>query len=75
MRLLRSQGSVSRKSNGDVSIRGQILPGTNIADIGDIIDIVHLTPSKISSPQRELFLNTLAKASIPETLVKNKAAL
>ena len=75
LRLLRSQGSdlVSWKSNGDVSIHGQILPGTNIADL--VSDIVRSTPSKIRSPQRALFLNTLAEASIPETLVKNKAAL
>ena len=55
LRLLRSQGSdlVSWKSNGDVSIHGQILPGTNIADL--VSDIVRSTPSKIRSPQLALF--------------------
>ena len=71
LRLLRSQGS--DVITGDVSIHVQILPGTNIADL--VSDIVCSTPSKISSPQRAHFVNTLAEASIPKTLVKNKAAL
>ena len=49
------------------------LTGTNIIDL--VGDVVRSASSKTSAPQRERFLNALAEANVPETLVKNKAAL
>lgn len=75
MQLLRKHGDdvVSWTRNGEVSIRGQRLHGTNIVDL--IGDVVRSTPSKMIAPQREQFLSALADANVPETLVKNKTAL
>ena len=75
LRLLRAHGDdvVSWTRNGEVSIRGQRLRGTNIVDL--VGDVVRSTPSKTIAPQRERFLSALADANVPETLVKNKAAL
>ena len=56
-----------------MSIHGQRLRGTNIVDL--IGDVVRSSPSKFIAPQREQFLNALADANVPETLVKNKTAL
>ena len=56
-----------------VQIHGQRVRGANIADL--VSDVVRSTPSKTSAPERERFLSALAKANVPETLVKNKSAL
>ena len=56
-----------------MSIRGQRLRGVNIVDL--VGDVVRTTPSKSMPPQREQFLNALAEANVPETLVKNRMAL
>ena len=73
IRLLRSHDIVSWTPQGDVSIRGQRLRGVNIVDL--IGDVVRTTPSRSMPPQREQFLNALAQANVPETLVKNRMAL
>ena len=75
IRILRSHGNnvVSWTPQGDVSIRGQRLRGVNIVDL--VGDVVRTTPSKSMPPQREQFLNALAEANVPETLVKNRMAL
>ena len=73
IRLLRSHDVVSWTPQGDVSIRGQRLRGVNIVDL--VGDVVRTTPSKSMPPQREQFLNALAQANVPETLVKNRMAL
>ena len=75
MRLLREHGDdvVSWTQNGNVSIHGQRLRGTNIVDL--VGDVVRLLPSKGIAPQRERFLTALADVNVPETLVKNKTAL
>ena len=75
MQLLRAQGDgvVSWTKNGEVQIRGQRVRGTNIVDL--VSDVVRSTPTKTSAPERERFLNALADANVPETLVKNKNAL
>ena len=56
-----------------MSIRGKRLRGLNIVDL--VGDVVRTTPSKSMPPQREQFLNALAQANIPKTLVKNRMAL
>ena len=75
IRILRSHGNnvVSWTPQGDVSIRGQRLRGVNIVDL--VGDVVRTTPSRSMPPQREQFLNALAEANVPETLVKNRMAL
>ena len=69
----RGDGTVTWKEDGEVMIRGEPLTGTNIVDL--VGDVVRSASSKTSVPQRERFLNALAEANVPETLVKNKAAL
>lgn len=62
---------ISWTPNGEVSIRGKRLPGTNIADlVGDVI-----RPTKTAMPERERFLDALAETNTPETLIRNKTAL
>ena len=75
IRILGLHGNnvVSWTPQGDVSIRGQRLRGVNIVDL--VGDVVCTTPSKSMPPQREQFLNALAEANVPETLVKNRMAL
>ena len=75
IRLLRSHGNdlVSWTPQSDVSIRGQHLRGVNIVDLFG--DVVRVTPSKSMPPPPEQFVNALAEANIPETLIKNRAAL
>ena len=76
MRLLRAHGDdvVSWTPNGEVSIRGQRLRGTNIVDlVGDVLR----SPRSLKNvtPQHNQFLAALADANIPETVIKNNAAL
>ena len=73
IRLLRSHDVVSWTPQGDVIIRGQRLRGVNIVDL--VGDVVRTTPSRSMPLQREQFLNALAQANVPETLVKNRMAL
>ena len=75
LRLLRAHGDevVSWTRNGEVSIHGQRLRGTNIVDL--IGDVVRSSPSKAIALQRERFLSVLVEANVHETLVKNKTAL
>ena len=56
-----------------MSIRGQRLRGVNIVHL--VGDVVRTPPSKSIPPQREQYLNALAQANVPETLVKNRMAL
>ena len=72
MKYLRDQGNVSWTREGEVSIDGEPLKGTNIIDLVD--DVVNRT-KPYSNPQLNPFLNAMARANIPETLVKNKTAL
>ena len=73
IRLLRSHDVVSWTPQGDVIIRGQRLRGVNIVNL--VGDVVRTTPSRSMPLQREQFLNALAQANVPETLVKNRMAL
>ena len=75
LNTLRERGddTVTWTEDGEVRIRGEPLTGTNIVDL--VGDVVRSASSKTSAPQRERFLNALAEANVPETLVKNKAAL
>ena len=72
MKYLRDQGNVSWTREGEVKIDGEPLKGTNIIDLFD--DVVNRT-EPYSNPQLNPFLNAMARANIPETLVKNKTAL
>ena len=72
MKYLRDQGNVSWTREGEVNIDGEPLKGTNIIDLVD--DVVNRT-KPYSNPQLNPFLNAMARANIPETLVKNKTAL
>ena len=69
----RGDDTVTWTKDGEVKIRGEPLTGTNIIDL--VGDVVRSASSKSSAPQRERFLNALAEANVPETLVKNKKAL
>ena len=69
----RGDDTVTWTKDGEVRIRGEPLTGTNIVDL--VGDVVRSASSKSSAPQRERFLSALAEANVPETLVKNKAAL
>ena len=75
LQILQTQGDgiVSWTRNGDIEIHGQRVRGANIVDL--VSDVVRLTPSKTSAPERERFLSALAKVNVPETLVMNKSAL
>ena len=72
MKYLRDQGNVSWTCEGEVNIDGDPLKGKNIIDLVD--DVVNRT-KPYSNPQLNPFLNAMARANIPETLVKNKTAL
>ena len=72
MKYLRDQGNVSWTREGEVNIDGEPLKGTNIIDLID--DVVTRT-KPYSNPQLNPFLNAMARANIPETLVKNKTVL
>lgn len=73
MRRLHENGNVvSWSPSGEVTIGGQRLAGSNIADlVGDV-----LRARKIGEvPGRERFLRALAEINAPEELVRNKGAL
>ena len=70
-RLRGQQDVISWTPNGEVSIRGELLPGAHISDlVGDI-----LRQRKAAVPGRERFLRALASINTPEDLVRNKSAL
>lgn len=74
MNMLRSHDDViSWSPNGEVSIRGKRVPGTNVVDL--VGDVLRPSTSKTIAPQREQFLSALADVNIPETVIKNKGAL
>ena len=76
IRLLRAHGDdvVSWTPNGEVSIGGQRLRGTNIIDlVGDVLRSPR--SSKTVSAQHDQFLAALADANVPETVIKNNVAL
>ena len=67
---------VSWSRKGEVSVRGRRLPGTNIVDlVGDVLRTVPSKRTTTLSPQRDEFLTALADANVPETVIKNRAAL
>ena len=72
MQRLRGNGDIiSWSPNGEVSIKGERLVGSNIADlVGDV-----LRSRKQAAPERDRFLKVLATLNAPEELVQNKAAL
>ena len=68
---------ISWSSNGEVSIRGRRLEGSNIADL--VGDVMRSSSSKSSSkrenPNRVAFIDALVEMNAPETLIKNRNAL
>ena len=76
LQYLRKHGSnvISWNPNGDVSIYGSNLQGTNIVDL---IDDVFQTSrhSKHVNTSRKLFLSALGDVNVPETLIRNEMAL
>ena len=69
---------ISWSPNGEVSIRGRRLEGSNIADL--VGDVMRSSSSKASSsrkenPNRVAFIDALAEMNAPETLIKNRDAL
>ena len=75
MRVLRSHGSdlVSWTADGDVSIHGEPLKRVNFTDL--LSGVVRSRPSKNIPPPYGKFLEALAEANIPESIIKNKTAL
>ena len=75
MRVLRSYGGdlLSWTADGDVSINGEPLRRVNFTDL--LSGVVRSRPSKNIPPPYEKFLKALAKANIPESVIKNKTAL
>ena len=63
-------------SNGEVSIHGKRLEGSNIVDLVD--DVMRSSTAKTlkrENPNRTEFINALVEMNTPETLIKNKNAL
>lgn len=70
-RIKENDGVISWESNGEVSIHGKKLVGSNITDlVGDVI-----RQTKEENLDREPFLRVLAELNTPEVLIKNKSAL
>lgn len=62
---------ISWAPNGEVTIDGKPLLGSNISDfIGDVLRL-----KKDAVPERDKFLQVLAKANVPDEFVRNKKAL
>ena len=68
---------ISWSPNGEVSIRGRRLEGSNIADL--VGDVMRSSSSKSSlrkeNPNRVAFIDALAEMNAPDTLIKNRDAL
>ena len=63
-------------TNGEVSIRGRRLEGSNIADlVGDVMRSSSSKSSKRENPNRVAFIDALVEMNAPETLIKNRDAL
>ena len=62
---------ISWTPSGAVTINGEQLPGTHIADL--VGDVVRATPTAM--PERDRFLRVLAELNTPEALIKNRVAL
>ena len=63
-------------TNGEVSIHGKRLEGSNIVDLVD--DVMRSSTGKVSkknNPNRNAFIDALVEMNAPETLIKNKNAL
>ena len=63
-------------TNGEVSIRGKKLEGSNIVDLVD--DVMRSSTAKMpkkNNPNRNAFIDALVEMNAPETLIKNKNAL
>ena len=75
LQYLRKHGRevISWNSNGDVSMYGSNLHGTNIIDLIDVVQT--LQSSKHPTDLRERFLTALGDVNVPETLIKNEMAL
>ena len=76
LQYLRKHGRdvISWNSNGDVSMYGSNLHGTNIIDLID--DVLQTSQSsKHVNDLRERFLTALGDVNVPETLIKNEMAL
>ena len=62
-------------TNGEVSIRGRRLEGSNIADlVGDVMRSSSSKSSKRENPNRVAFIDALVEMNAPETLIKNRDA-
>ena len=63
-------------TNGEVSIRGSRLAGSNIIDlVGDVMRSSTGKISKKKNPNRDAFIDALVEMYAPETLIKNRDAL
>ena len=64
-------------TNGEVSIRGRRLEGSNIADlVGDVMrSSSSKSLTKRENPNRVAFIDALVEMNAPETLIKNRDAL
>ena len=62
---------ISWTPNGEVSIRGEKIPGSNLIDL--ISNTIRNT--KTTHPTRFPFLKALAEINTPDSMIKNKSAL
>ena len=63
-------------TNGEVSIRGSRLAGSNIIDlVGDVMRSSTGKISKRKNLNRDAFIDALVEMNAPETLIKNRDAL
>ena len=70
-RLKDNKDVISWTPNGEVSIRGQKIVGSNLTDlIGDAI-----RNTKNQHPNRSSFLKVLAEINTPDSMIKNRSAL
>ncbi len=70
-RMEENKEVISWTPSGAVTINGEQLPGTHIADL--VGDVVRATQTPML--ERDRFLRVLAELNTPEALIKNRAAL
>ena len=70
-RMEENKDVISWTPSGAVTINGEQLRGTHIADL--VGDVVRATQTAM--PERDRFLRVLAELNTPEALIKNRAAL
>ena len=70
-RLKDNKDVISWTPNGEVSIRGEKIAGSNLIDL--ISDTIRNTKTK--HPTRAPFLKALAEINTPDSMIKNKSAL